>query len=101
MSTDFIQPNNREIVPASPAPAPSGKKLGRRKVFALAGGGTLVLVVGGESGAPPIRGCSAPARGRPTSRGTTGAQRAKDRSISCVLPFWRPIRITRNRGSST
>jgi hypothetical protein len=47
MSTDFTQPNNKEVVPASPAPAPPGKKLSRRKVLALAGGGTLVLVAGG------------------------------------------------------
>jgi pimeloyl-ACP methyl ester carboxylesterase len=47
MSTDFTPTNNKEAVPASPAPAPPGKKLSRRKVLALAGGGTLVLVVGG------------------------------------------------------
>jgi hypothetical protein len=47
MSTDFTQSNKEEVVPASPAPVPPRKKLSRRKVLALAGGGTLVLVVGG------------------------------------------------------
>jgi hypothetical protein len=47
MSPDFTQTNNKEVVPESPTPAPPGKKLSRRKVLALAGGGTLVLVAGG------------------------------------------------------
>src|SRR5579859_965079 len=47
MSTDLTPPGNEEVVSASPAPLPSRKKLSRRKVLALAGSGTLVLVVGG------------------------------------------------------
>ena len=47
MSTDFTLSNNEEVVPASPAPVPPRKKLSRRKVLALAGTGTLVLVAGG------------------------------------------------------
>jgi hypothetical protein len=47
MSTDITSTGNEEIVPASPNPTPPHKKLSRRKVLALAGTGTLVLVVGG------------------------------------------------------
>ncbi len=47
MSTDLTPPGNEEVVSASPAPLPSRKKLSRRKVLALAGSGTLVLVAGG------------------------------------------------------
>src|SRR6266700_6437821 len=47
MSTDITSTGNEEIVPASPNPTPPHKKLSRRKVLALAGSGTLVLVVGG------------------------------------------------------
>jgi hypothetical protein len=47
MSTDSTPPGNEEIVPASPNPTPPHKKLSRRKVLALAGTGTLVLVAGG------------------------------------------------------
>lgn len=47
MSTDRIPTGNEEVVTASPNPAPPHKKLSRRKVLALAGSGTLVLVVGG------------------------------------------------------
>ncbi len=47
MPTDLTPPGNEEIVSASPNPTPPHKKLSRRKVLALAGSGTLVLVVGG------------------------------------------------------
>ncbi len=47
MSTDSTPSSNEEIVSAFPNPAPPHKKLSRRKVLALAGSGTLVLVVGG------------------------------------------------------
>src|SRR5579859_7134181 len=47
MSTDLTPTGNEEIVSASPNPTPPHKKLSRRKVLALAGTGTLVLVVGG------------------------------------------------------
>jgi hypothetical protein len=46
MSPDFTPPGNEEVVPGSPAPVPPRKKLSRRKVLALAGTGTLVLVGG-------------------------------------------------------
>jgi hypothetical protein len=47
MSTDSTPSSNKEIVSASPNSTPPHKKLSRRKVLALAGSGTLVLVVGG------------------------------------------------------
>jgi hypothetical protein len=47
MSTDITPTGNEEIVSASPNPTSPHKKLSRRKVLALAGTGTLVLVVGG------------------------------------------------------
>jgi hypothetical protein len=47
MSTDSTPPGNEEVVTASPNLTPPHKKLSRRKVLALAGSGTLVLVVGG------------------------------------------------------
>jgi hypothetical protein len=47
MSTDITPPDNEEVVPAFPNPTPPHKKLSRRKVLALAGTGTLVLVAGG------------------------------------------------------
>ncbi len=47
MPSDFTPSNNEEVVSASPAPVPPRKKLSRRKVLALAGAGSLVLVVGG------------------------------------------------------
>src|ERR1700694_125045 len=47
MSTDVTPTGNEEIVSASTNPTPSTKKLSRRKALALAGTGTLVLVVGG------------------------------------------------------
>jgi hypothetical protein len=47
MSNDLTPTGNEEIVSASPNPTPLHKKLSRRKVLALAGTGTLVLVVGG------------------------------------------------------
>jgi hypothetical protein len=49
MSTDITQSNKDEIVTASPNPTPPYKKLSRRKVLALAGSGTLVLVAGGTA----------------------------------------------------
>jgi hypothetical protein len=47
MSTDITPSNNEEVVSASPNPTRPHKKLSRRKALALAGTGTLVLVVGG------------------------------------------------------
>jgi hypothetical protein len=47
MSPDSTPPGNEEVVPASPNPIPPHQKFSRRKVLALAGTGTLVLVVGG------------------------------------------------------
>jgi hypothetical protein len=47
MPSDFTPSNKEEVVQASPAPVPPRKKLSRRKVLALAGTGTLVLVGGG------------------------------------------------------
>ena len=47
MSSNITPSSNGEVVPASPNPAPPGKKFSRRKVLALVGGGTLVLVAGG------------------------------------------------------
>jgi nitroreductase len=47
MSPDFIPSSKDESTPASPPPGAPRTKLSRRKVLALAGGGTLVLVVGG------------------------------------------------------
>jgi hypothetical protein len=55
MSTDttpssnepVVHVNNEPAVEVSPNPTPPQRKISRRKVFALAGTGTLVLVVGG------------------------------------------------------
>ena len=47
MPSDFTPSSKEEVVQASPAPVPPRKKLSRRKVLALAGTGTLVLVGGG------------------------------------------------------
>ena len=47
MSTDLTSPGNEEVVSTSPNQTPTHKKFSRRKVLALAGGGTLVLVAGG------------------------------------------------------
>ena len=47
MSTSITPPGNEEIVSASPNPTLPHKKFSRRKVLALAGTGTLVLVAGG------------------------------------------------------
>ena len=47
MPSDFTPSNKEEVVQASPAPVPPRKKLSRRKVLALVGTGTLVLVGGG------------------------------------------------------
>jgi hypothetical protein len=47
MLSDFTPSSNEEVVLASPTPVPPRKKLSRRKVLALAGTGTLVLVIGG------------------------------------------------------
>ncbi|HET8851637.1 MAG TPA: hypothetical protein VFN02_03860 [Ktedonobacteraceae bacterium] len=47
MSPDITPSSNEEVVPASPNPASPHKKFSRRKVLALAGTGTLVLVAGG------------------------------------------------------
>ena len=47
MSTSITPSSNEEVVPATPNPTPPHKKVSRRKVLALAGTGTLVLVAGG------------------------------------------------------
>jgi len=47
MSTDTTPSDKEEVVPATPIPTSPRKKLSRRKVIALAGTGTLILVVGG------------------------------------------------------
>ncbi len=47
MSPDITPSSNEEVVPASPNPTLPHKKFSRRKVFALAGTGALVLVAGG------------------------------------------------------
>jgi hypothetical protein len=47
MPSDFTPSSKEEVVQASPARVPPRKKLSRRKVLALAGTGTLVLVGGG------------------------------------------------------
>lgn len=47
MSTDITPVSNEEVVSASPNPTPPHKKFSRRRVLALAGTGTLVLVAGG------------------------------------------------------
>ncbi len=47
MSPDITPSSNEEVVPASPNPTLPHKKFSRRKVLALAGTGTLVLVAGG------------------------------------------------------
>ena len=47
MSTDTTPSDKEEVVPATPNPTSPRKKLSRRKVIALAGTGTLILVAGG------------------------------------------------------
>jgi hypothetical protein len=47
MTTDFTSPGKEEATPAPAAGPPPRKKLSRRKLFALAGTGTLVLSAGG------------------------------------------------------
>ena len=47
MPDDFIPVSKEESAPASPPPGAPRKKLSRRKVLALTGTGTLVLLVGG------------------------------------------------------
>ena len=47
MSTDTTPSGKEEVVPATPHPTSPRKKLSRRKVIALAGTGTLVLIAGG------------------------------------------------------
>src|ERR1700681_4947721 len=47
MSTDITPSDKEEVVPATPHPTAPRQKLSRRKVIALAGSGTLVLVAGG------------------------------------------------------
>ena len=47
MSTDITSSNKEEVVSASPNRTRPPKKVSRRKVLALAGTGTLVLVAGG------------------------------------------------------
>ena len=74
MSTDITPSDKEEVVPTTPNPTSPRKKLSRRKVIALAGTGTLILVAGGGV----WRACSAPDRGPPTSPGTIGARRPED-----------------------
>ena len=47
MATDLTLPDNEKPAPTAPDQAPLHKKFSRRKLFALAGTGTLILVVGG------------------------------------------------------
>jgi hypothetical protein len=47
MSTDTTPSDKEEVVPATPHPTAPRQKLSRRKVLALAGSGTLILVAGG------------------------------------------------------
>jgi hypothetical protein len=47
MSTDTTPFGKEEVVPATPTPTAPRQKLSRRKVIALAGSGTLILVAGG------------------------------------------------------
>src|SRR6202163_4988998 len=47
MSTDITPSDKEEVVPATPHPTAPRQKLSRRKVIALAGSGTLILVAGG------------------------------------------------------
>jgi hypothetical protein len=47
MSTDTTPSGKEEVVPATPNPTAPRKKLSRRKVIALAGSGTFILVAGG------------------------------------------------------
>lgn len=47
MSTDTTPSDKEEVVPATLNPTSPRKKLSRRKVIALAGSGTLILVAGG------------------------------------------------------
>ncbi len=46
MSTDITPSSNEPVVQEFPSPTPPPRKISRRKVIALAGTGTLVLVVG-------------------------------------------------------
>src|ERR1700680_4370475 len=47
MSTDITPSDKEKVVPATPHPTAPRQKLSRRKVIALAGTGTLILVAGG------------------------------------------------------
>jgi len=47
MSADFSKAREEQGVPTSPPPVPPRKKFSRRKLFALTGGGVLVLVTAG------------------------------------------------------
>ena len=47
MSIETTPPGKEEVVSATPNLTPPGKKFSRRKIIALAGTGTFVLVVGG------------------------------------------------------
>ncbi|GCE25073.1 hypothetical protein KDA_05570 [Dictyobacter alpinus] len=47
MSTDITPSNTQEVVPTTSNSIPSRGKISRRKMFALAGTGTFVLVAGG------------------------------------------------------
>ena len=97
---DIKSSSNDEVGSASPNPTPPHKQFSRRKVLALAGSGTLVLVAGGVVWRAADRGVFSTGQGPPTSRGMIGVRRLKGRLISCVQPSWRPIRITANPGSS-
>lgn len=47
MATEITTTRSDAIVPDAPEPKPACKKISRRRVFALAGAGTFVLVAGG------------------------------------------------------
>lgn len=47
MSIETTPPDQEGVVPSTPSPTLSGKKFSRRKIIALAGTGTFVLVAGG------------------------------------------------------
>ncbi|MBA2395457.1 MAG: hypothetical protein H0V70_22230, partial [Ktedonobacteraceae bacterium] len=47
MSIETTPPGQEEVVPSTSSPTPPGKKFSRRKIIALAGTGTFVLVAGG------------------------------------------------------
>ena len=50
MSPDTMSTDNDEGGPTSPSTVAPRKKLSRRKLFALAGGGVLVLITAGGVG---------------------------------------------------